>query len=120
MPVEDATVLFEKWKSQFRKGYLELCVLALINSRGRAYGLDMMERLSAAGVEMSEGTLYPLLMRMTREGSLVASWETPDIGHPRKYYCLSAQGVQSLVLMRAEFMKTMRAMESFVHGGTGS
>lgn len=116
----DAEALFEKWKSQFRKGFLELSVLALIDFRGRAYGLDIMEKLSEAGIDITEGTLYPLLMRMTREGSLVASWETPDVGHPRKYYALSVRGADSFPLMRAEFSRTVGAMDRIAGGGAGA
>jgi PadR family transcriptional regulator PadR len=93
----------DKWRSQIRKGFLELCVLALIASEGEAYGLDLMERLSGLGIEVAEGTLYPLLLRMTREGSLGAQWETPDRGHPRKYYRLTLEGTGLLEAMRTEY-----------------
>lgn len=93
----------EKWRSQMRKGFLELCVLALLDSRERAYGLDLMECLGQCGVEVGEGTLYPLLARMTREERLIAEWETPDHGHPRKYYRLSPSGKVALEAMRTEY-----------------
>jgi len=101
--VEETTALVEKWRSQSRKGFLDLCVLALLEKGGASYGLDMMESLTEAGLEVSEGTLYPLLSRMTREGSLGAEWSTPETGHPRKYYGLTALGTEVLAAMREEF-----------------
>jgi PadR family transcriptional regulator PadR len=93
----------EKWRSQIRKGFLELCVLAIVDGAGEAYGLDLMERLDGIGVEIAEGTLYPLLMRMTNETSLRSEWETPDRGHPRKYYRLTQEGAERLAAMREEY-----------------
>lgn len=99
----DEDSLIEKWRSQSRKGFLDLCVLAMLKAGGPSYGLEMMEALTAAGLEVSEGTLYPLLARMTREGSLEASWTTPETGHPRKYYRLSEVGQRALAAMGGEF-----------------
>jgi PadR family transcriptional regulator PadR len=101
--MDEANALVEKWRSQSRKGFLDLCVLVLLEGAGPTYGLDMMERLTEAGLEVSEGTLYPLLARMTRERSLEATWTTPETGHPRKYYRLSSQGRGSLPSLRGEF-----------------
>jgi PadR family transcriptional regulator PadR len=95
--------LFEKWKSQFRKGFLELCLLELLGARGRSYGLAMMESMKEIGIEVSEGTLYPLLMRMTKDGSIASAWETPDVGHPRKYYHITAAGSALLAQMLEEY-----------------
>ncbi len=93
----------EKWRAQIRKGFLELCVLAMLDAKGETYGLDLMEGLRVAGIDVGEGTLYPLLARMARESTLEASWETPERGHPRKYYRLSASGREALGTMRGEY-----------------
>jgi PadR family transcriptional regulator PadR len=109
----------EKWRGQMRKGFLELCVLALLESRGTAYGLDLMEGLGQAGVEVGEGTLYPLLARMTREESLSAEWETPDKGHPRKYYRLTQAGRTALAAMKGSYEADFRAFATLVAGSGG-
>lgn len=109
----------EKWKAQIRKGFLELCVLSLLAAKGEAYGLDLMESLALAGVELGEGTLYPLLARMMREGSLDAEWETPDRGHPRKYYRLSAGGRLALGAMRTEYEAGYEAYRRINAGAEG-
>jgi len=111
--------LYEKWKSQFRKGFLELCVLELLSNSGRSYGLAIMERLNNAGVDVTEGTLYPLLMRMTKDKSIEAQWETPEVGHPRKYYVISDIGRALLVRMREEYEKSAAAQRNLMSGGQG-
>jgi len=107
--VDESRQIIDKWRSQSRKGFLDLCVLALLNMREKGYGLDIMEALNAAGLDVAEGTLYPLLTRMTREGSLEATWTTPDTGHPRKYYRLTALGREAFAAMQDEFEKEVAA-----------
>lgn len=104
--MDNANELFEKWKSQFRKGFLELCILELLAEEGRSYGLQIMESLRVAGIDVSEGTLYPLLMRMTKDGSIISNWETPDIGHSRKYYSITTGGQNLLSNMLEEYERS--------------
>jgi PadR family transcriptional regulator, regulatory protein PadR len=93
----------EKWRSQLRKGFLELCVLSLVEAKTRVYGFEMLESLRLSGLDISEGTLYPLLARLDQEGSLSHQWETPDSGHPRKFYSLSSEGGTMLEAMSGEY-----------------
>lgn len=94
----------ENWKTQLRKGYLELSILTLIESKERVYGFEILDVLSKAKLEIKEGTLYPLLNRMTLDGYLKSFWETENNkGHPRKFYSLTKQGSDVLKAMRAEF-----------------
>ena len=117
--MDTSAELFEKWKSQFRKGFLELCILELLATGGRSYGLEMMESLRVAGIDVSEGTLYPLLMRLTKDGSIASSWETPDVGHPRKYYIVTAAGTALLSAMLEEYDRSERARTRISGGGKG-
>jgi len=94
------------WKTQIRKGYLELCILLLIQHHERLYGFDLIEKLRESDLEVKEGTLYPLLSRMTTDKVLQAVWETKDIkGHPRKYYSLTRDGQKTLDEMKSEFQR---------------
>jgi PadR family transcriptional regulator PadR len=94
----------DNWKTQIRKGYLELCILVVIKREGRIYGFDLLEKLSHASLEVKEGTLYPLLNRMNAEGVLSAGWETEiSKGHPRKFYSLTPNGLKFLKDMNQEF-----------------
>jgi len=107
--MEASDELFDKWKSQFRKGFLEMCLLELLQVEERSYGLEMMERLRTVGIEVSEGTLYPLLMRMTKDGCIASTWETPDVGHPRKYYSNTERGTALLGAMLQEYDRSEQA-----------
>ena len=92
------------WKTQIRKGYLELCILLLIERHQRLYGFDLLEKLKEIDLELKEGTLYPLLNRMTTDGILKSVWETENIkGHPRKFYSISKEGSKLLTDMNIEF-----------------
>lgn len=103
----------ENWKTQIRKGYLELCILLLIRNNGRLYGFDILERLSALDLDVKEGTLYPLLNRMTVDGPLAAQWETESPkGHPRKFYSLNAAGQRLLDEMGTEFDRMLKIYSS--------
>ncbi len=94
----------ENWKTQIRKGYLELCTLLLIRRQKKIYGFDLVEKLAEASLEVKEGTLYPLLNRMCADGLLHAVWETENLkGHPRKFYSLTKEGTKFLDEMSSEF-----------------
>lgn len=98
----------DNWKVQVKKGYLELCLLLLIRKHRRMYGLELLENLAGLQLTLKEGTLYPLLNRLTDEKWLQATWETEGIkGHPRKFYSLTKKGLQALTEMESEFSKML-------------
>lgn len=78
-------------KSQMRKGMLEYCVLLLL-SREASYANDIIGRLKDAELIVVEGTLYPLLTRLKKEGLLSYEWRESTQGPPRKYYALTDDG----------------------------
>ena len=97
MSGDDAPDPLEKWEVQLRKGSLELAVLAVIGSRSR-YGLEIMNELAErGGLDLPEGTLYPLLNRLRHAGWLDAEWVESGGGHPRKYYRVTSKGRRQLV-----------------------
>ena len=90
------TRFLENWETQARKGLLELCVLNVI-ARERLYGYDIVRALNEAGsLETAEGTVYPLLARLRREGIIDATVEESDRGPARKYYHLTPHGATTL------------------------
>jgi PadR family transcriptional regulator, regulatory protein PadR len=94
------------WRVQVKKGYLEMCLLLVLRKHKRMYGLELLEKLESLQLALKEGTLYPMLNRMTEDGLLVANWETTNVkGHPRKFYALTKRGLQSLREMEDEFLK---------------
>jgi PadR family transcriptional regulator PadR len=85
-----------KMLAQMRRGAIEYCVLALLRDQDR-YGLELARALAEAdGLVTSEGTVYPLLTRLRREGLVDATWEESPNGPPRRYYQITKDGRAAL------------------------
>jgi PadR family transcriptional regulator PadR len=83
---------FDNWSTQLRKGMLELCILNAIDG-SRLYGYDIVRRLrEIEALVVSEGTVYPILSRLRREGFLESTLEESGEGPARKYYTVSDKG----------------------------
>jgi PadR family transcriptional regulator PadR len=82
--------LTEKF-SPIRKGLLEFLLLRIIDA-DEVYVADILKRLSTTDFATQEGTLYPLLSKLRREGLVDYQWRESDAGPPRKYYSLTARG----------------------------
>lgn len=78
-----------------RKGLLEFLILKII-AADQVYVADILQRLASTDFATQEGTLYPLLSRMRRDGLLDYEWRESDAGPPRKYYRLTAAGQAQL------------------------
>ena len=78
-----------------RKGLLEYLTLKIVAS-DKVYAADILRRLSATDFATQEGTLYPLLSKMRRDGLLDYEWRESEAGPPRKYYELTAKGTSQL------------------------
>jgi PadR family transcriptional regulator PadR len=74
-----------------RKGLLEFLILKIVAGE-KVYVADMLKKLSTTEFATQEGTLYPLLSKMRREGLVDYEWRESDAGPPRKYYGLTAAG----------------------------
>lgn len=83
----------ENTQSQMRKGVLEYCILSIIK-RNEAYPGDIIEEMRSAGLQLLEGTLYPLLNRLKNAEILSYRWVESTSGPPRKYFRLTAKGEQ--------------------------
>src|SRR5688500_4102633 len=78
-----------------RKGLLEYLILTIV-AADKVYAADILKRLSETAFATQEGTLYPLLSKMRRDGLLDYEWQESDAGPPRKYYELTAKGAGQL------------------------
>ena len=78
-----------------RKGLLEFLILRIV-AADKVYVADMLQRLSGTEFSTQEGTLYPLLSKMRRDGLVDYEWQESDAGPPRKYYRLTAKGKSQL------------------------
>lgn len=84
--------LADNWTTQLRKGVLELCILNIIG-RARVYGYDIVRQLrDIDALVVSEGTIYPILSRLKRDGLVRTSLEESPAGPARKYYELTRRG----------------------------
>ncbi len=88
----------DSWRSQLRKGSLELAVLIALRKQAR-YGLELVDLLNKAKLGMSEGSIYPLLSRLRAEKKVKAEWIDAGVGHSHKYYELTAAGRATLKAM---------------------
>lgn len=91
---------------QFKKGVLDLCVLAALKRRD-AYGYELAEQISKS-IEIAEGTLYPLLRKLKEDGLCETYLSDESGGPPRKYYRLTESGKRAEAQLRQEWL-------SFVH-----
>ena len=103
----------EDWKSQIKRGTLEYCVLLLISQRD-CYGYEIMSELGKFSVVAAkEGTTYPLLRRLEKDGYLRSYWqETAEGLPPRKYYSLTQEGAKYVRRMTTEWESLIEAVNS--------
>jgi PadR family transcriptional regulator PadR len=97
---------------ELKRGSLELIVLHLL-APGEAYGYDIVTQLSDrtnGALEVSDGTLYPVLYRLERAGFVDVRWDTPARGVPRKYYRLTPAGRAELTQLTGEWTAFSKAM----------
>ena len=90
-----------KWKSQVKKGTLTFIILNVLKNN-EYYGYELIEEVRKhTEIEIAEGTLYPLMNRLKKENLVSAKWVEQESGIPRKYYCLTETGEETLVQMQS-------------------
>src|SRR5713226_9078929 len=97
--------------SQLLKGVLSLALLRLLAAR-ESYGYELVGRLHELGLrQIQEGSVYPALSRLEREGSVISRLVSSNSGPARKYYRLSAVGYASLAESEAAWKTLVKALE---------
>lgn len=97
--------------SQMLKGTLEGCVLAIISQK-ETYGYEISESLSKYGFgTIKEGTIYPMLLRLEKNGFIQAIYKESELGPKRKYYRLTEEGKSNLV----EFLSSYEELSNAVN-----
>lgn len=100
--------------SQMLKGVLEGCILEII-SRQETYGYEIAETLSGYGFgRIAEGTIYPLLLRLERNGLVLTEYRPSDLGPKRKYYSLSEEGGAALKEFRSSYLELETAVNKLL------
>src|SRR5450631_1094931 len=91
----DSKYYADQLDTQMRKGFLVYCVLLICN-HGDVYSSDIIKKLHTASLVVVEGTIYPLLNRLQKDGMLLHDWKESLQGPPRKYYRISEGGQKVL------------------------
>ena len=106
----------EARQTQLLRGVLDLCALAVMADEP-VYGYELTKRLRERGLStVGEGSVYPLLGRLEREGLVETYRETSNGGPPRKYYRPSAAGRRALATGLAEWRATREALDAVLEG----
>jgi len=103
--------------SQLRRGVIEYCVMALLRE-DELYAFDLVRSLAQTdGLLTTEGTLYPLLGRLRREGVVETSWRESPNGPPRRYYRLTASGHAALATFTSEWERFRTSVDELLKVG---
>lgn len=97
--------------SQMLKGTLEGCIMAIISCQP-TYGYEIAEQLKSYGFgQIAEGTIYPLLLRLEKNGLANAEYRTSEVGPKRKYYMLTDKGRGELASFLASYRELTGAVD---------
>lgn len=107
------TAPLHKLKLELRRGVLVLAVLASL--KDAHYGYSLRQQLQDAGVDIDEGTLYPLIRRLADQGLLDSEWKQGE-GRERRYYQLSTLGAELLEQLTQEWISLNNAISPLLMG----
>lgn len=99
---------------QFKKGVLELCVLHILLQED-SYGYDIIDQLSA-NIDISEGTIYPMLRRFQKEKRVKTYLRESSSGPPRKYYSITEEGKKYYEESVREWEELILSVERIMKG----
>src|SRR4030043_212380 len=95
--------------TQLRKGILELAILGAL-SHGRHYGYSLVRTIAGGSdIDLTEGTIYPILGRLAKEGLVQSEWVESSQGPPRKYYTLTLKGEEAVRMLQGD-VRTLAAI----------
>ena len=100
--------MYENTVNELRRGVIVLAVLSQLHVE--QYGYSLLKLLSEQGLEIDQGTLYPLLRRLESQGLLSSDWNTAG-SRPRRYYVISPEGQKLLPRLKEEWNKIVSMME---------
>lgn len=101
--------------TQLKKGVLELCVLSVLSIKD-CYGYELINEISKH-ISISDGTVYPILRRLTKEGYFTTYLQESMEGPPRKYYRLTALGYNYKENLEREWLAFQNAVNNIIMGG---
>jgi len=101
----------ENTVQELRRGMLVLAVLSQLTEE--QYGYALLKRLAEQGMEIDQGTLYPLLRRLESQGLLESNWNV-EASRPRRYYVVSAEGRKLLARLKGEWAGMVKSMDGML------
>jgi DNA-binding PadR family transcriptional regulator len=107
MMTDKSSEMFEKLTQELRRGSLVLATLSQLDEA--KYGYALIDELSKRGLEIDQGTLYPLLRRLEEQGLLESEWNVEG-SRPRRYYQISPAGKDLLHLLTEEWQALVGVM----------
>lgn len=106
------TQLLDTILLELRRGVIVLAVLSQLEEE--QYGYSLLKLLSDLGLDVDQGTLYPLLRRLETQGLLQSAWRV-EAARPRRYYVISDAGRQAMPRLKEEWARTVAMMEKMLH-----
>ena len=104
----------DKWESQLRKGLLDFIMLLYLDKK-EYYGYKLVNDIKRfLNINISEGTIYPLLNRLKKEGLINSKWVEMETGVPRKYYSITNEGKKELENMKSSWEKTNLSIQKLM------
>jgi len=101
--------------TQMRRGIIEFCIVSLLSDQ-EVYTAELINRLKAANLIVTDGTLYPMLNRLQKADLLQYRWEESESGPPRKYYSLTESGKTFLSQLDNAWQDINASVESIRKG----
>lgn len=103
----------ERLSQELRRGAIVLAILSRLQAEH--YGYSLREELAGEGLEIHEGTLYPLLRRLEAQGLLESRWRMEE-ARPRRYYRISSQGRETLTRLEGEWQSLNESLDRLMNG----
>ena len=111
---QDRSSLSENLTLELRRGVLVLAVLSQLKEK--EYGYSLKQRLIEEGLDIHEGTLYPLMRRLESQGLLTSDWQVVDEKRPRRYYRISRQGERVLKELSHDWEQLKKVISKMLPG----
>ena len=111
---KDISTILEKLSQELRRGILVLATLSQLQEP--KYGYALIEDLSEQGLNIEQGTLYPLLRRLEDQGLLHSEWNV-DGSRPRRYYVISPEGTRIQEALTVEWSQLTEVIDRLLGGG---
>ncbi len=106
------TQLVDNLIQEMRRGVVVLAILSQLQEE--QYGYSVMKSLAERGLEIDQGTLYPLLRRLESQGLLESIWRIEE-ARPRRYYVISPEGRKILPRLQEEWSKLVKTVEPLLY-----